>query len=189
MEIMDALALTRRSVEDADLPEPWGEIAFREILHSLLRSQAPDDAMDSRTLRTGLPASEAGSSLARLAARMGVAEDALADVFGVEDDAVTLHVASGRIPATKSRATREVALLTVAARQGAGIDESWTDIDYIRDTLSQYNRYDMSNFSKYLRDTGDVFNFKGKPVQHLRLTRQGWEAATELIRALTHSPG
>jgi hypothetical protein len=125
--------------------------------------------------------------LGRLAAKFGVPESNLADVFEVEDNLVVLHVASARISATKSRATREVALLLTAARQGSGIDDAWTDVSYIRDALAQYNRYDQSNFSKYLRETDDVFNFRGRPVNQIRLTRPGWETAGELIKALTRS--
>ena len=128
----------------------------------------------------------AGPGLSRLATRFGIPEEALADILDVEDDSVTLHVASTKVSATKSRATREVALLIVAARQGAGIDESWTDVAHVRDALHHYNRYDTGNFSKYLKDTDDVFNFRGKPVQ-LRLTRPGWEAAIELVKTLAGS--
>jgi hypothetical protein len=187
MEIREAIELARSTVEEADLPEGWQERAFGEVLRRLLAGDLP---IASRFVAHSTEAARgavADSGLARLAARLAVPENALADVFAVEDDDVTLHVASGRISATKSKATREIALLITVARQGAGIDESWTDVSHVRDALSQYSRYDISNFSKYLRDTGDVFNFRGKPVQQLRLTRPGWEAAAELVKTLTGS--
>lgn len=186
MEIMEALSLARQSVEEADLPSEWCERAFGEVLRSLLSGRtAPVPQTQADETREA--ATKGGSSLDRLAVRLGVSEFALADVFAIEDGAVSLHVSSSRISVAKSRATKEISLLMVAARQGAGIDESWTEVAHVRDALTQYNRYDTSNFSKYLRDTGDVFNFRGKPVQLLRLTRQGWEAATELVRTLTAS--
>jgi diaminopimelate decarboxylase len=187
VEIKEALTLARASVEEADLPEPWQGRAFGEVLRHLLGGNAPAPAQAAaRTEPIEATSPGASSGLARLAVRFGVSAAGLADVLDVEDDGVMLHVASAKISATKSKATREVALLIVAARQGAGIDESWTDVGHIRDALQSYNRYDASNFSKYLRDTEDVFNFRGKPVQ-LRLTRPGWEAAIELVRTLTGS--
>jgi transposase-like protein len=182
MEIKEALSRARSSVEEADLPEPWRASAFSEVLRHLLRDSAMPGNM-AVEVPTRVPRSEAGQGLARLADRLGVPDSTLADIFDVEEDVVTLHVASSKISSVKSKATREIALLTVVARQGAGLDESWTDVSHVRDALNQYNRYDTSNFSKYLRDTDDVFNFKGRPVQ-LRLTRPGWEAATELVKTL-----
>jgi hypothetical protein len=186
MEISEALSAARLAVEEADLPTQWQERAFGEILRSLLGGQTttPPRGVGRQTEE---PASGTETALGRLAGRLGVAEGDLADVFSVEDETVSLYVASGKIPATKSKATREIGLLITAARQGAGIDESWTDVAHIRDALSQYNRYDQSNFSKYLRDMGDVFNLRGKPVQQVRLTRPGWEAASDLVQALTGS--
>jgi len=184
MEIKEALSLARTSVEEADLPEHWQQRAFGEVLRYLLsgsRSGGVGPATRSEPAPVMVPST--APALARLAIRFGVPEAALADVLDIEDDEITLHVASTKISAMKSKATREIALLAVAARQGAGLDDSWTDVAHVRDALHQYNRYDASNFSKYLRETDDVFNLKGKPVQ-LRLTRPGWEAATELVKAL-----
>jgi hypothetical protein len=187
MEIKDALATARVAVEEAGLPEQWQERAFAEVLRSLLGAQAAAVAPPTANSRPGVAATDSGTGLSHLAARLGVSESGLADVYAIEDDSVSLHVASAKLPTTKSKATREIGLLVVVARQGAGIDDSWTDVAHVRDALTQYNRYDASNFSKYLRDTGDVFNLRGKPVQHLRLTRPGWEAATELVKSLIGS--
>lgn len=185
MEIDQALLAAKQAVEAANLPEKFQERAFGEVLRSLLGERSAGHQVPATPQQlTGVGS---GSSLQRLAVRFGVPEDALADVIAVEDDNVTLHVASVKLPTIKSRATREVALLVAAARQGAGIDDGWTEIGYIRDALAQYNRYDQGNFAKYIRETQDVFNLRGKPISQLRLTRPGWEAATELVRALTGS--
>jgi hypothetical protein len=125
------------------------------------------------------------SGLARLSARVKVSESALADVFDISRENVTLHVASSRVDSTKSRATREIALLIAAARQATGADDSWTAVSHVRDALQQYNRYDTGNFSAYLRGAADAFNFRGKGTSlEMRLTKPGWEMATALIRSL-----
>jgi hypothetical protein len=183
-EITQALTLAQEAVLKVKLPEEWREPWGREVLRRLLAEGQPRPSqLDELVPAVAVPPA-ADSGLGRLAARVGVPESALADVFAVEGDDVALHVPTARISAAKSRATREIALLIVAARQGAGNDESWTDISHVRDALAQYNRYDQSNFAKYIRDTDDVFNLRGKPVQNLRLTRPGWEAAEAMIKSL-----
>jgi hypothetical protein len=114
-----------------------------------------------------------------------VSPEALADVFEIDGDAVTLHVASARISATKSQATREVALLVAAARQGSGADDGWTQVAHVREALQNYRRYDTNNFAASLRGATDAFNFRGKgAAQELRLTKPGWEMATDFIVSL-----
>jgi hypothetical protein len=197
-QIKNAVDLAWASVEAAELPDGIGNQYHLTIFTEVLRRTLDGDQVPAAHAggqqvqaagRQATPATpaDADTGLSRLAARLFVAENALADVFAVEGGNVMLHVASTRIATTKSRATREIALLVTAARQGADIDESWTDVSHIRDALAQYNRYDISNFSRYLRETGDVFNFRGKPIQQLRLTRPGWEAATQLVKTLTGS--
>jgi hypothetical protein len=186
MEPKEALSLARHLVEDAGLPASWQERAYGEVLRSLLgagRATTDEQPTRSQPSETHSPQE---SALGRLATRLGVSESALADVFAIDGVDVSLHVASAKLSTTKSKATREIALLIAVARQGTGIDDAWTDVSHIRDALMQYSRYDMSNFSRHLRDIDDVFNLRGKPVQQLRLTRPGWEAATELVKTVVN---
>jgi hypothetical protein len=185
MKIKEALSLAWAEVEEAELPEHVRERAFGEVVRHLLSADSsPAGQAMPRTEAAGTEPAAVTAGLARLATRLGVPEGALADVLAIENDNVTLHVTTAKISATKSKATKEIALLVTVARQGAGLDESWTDVSHVREELTHYGRYDQSNFSKYLAATGDVFNIRGKPAQ-LRLTRPGWEAATDLVRSLT----
>jgi hypothetical protein len=186
MELSEAIKKAQQAVTDADLPEGLRAIAFQEVLRYCLSGAYLNTASPGPTHGVAASPAETQDRMARLAAKTGVSGSALADLFDVDGE-VTLHVASSRIDSTKSKATREVALLVTAARQGSGIDDSWTPTSRIRDALQQYNRYDPNNFSSYLRKAGDFFNFKGKgSTQETRLTKPGWEAATELIRSLAN---
>jgi hypothetical protein len=182
MDVSEALSKAIDAIEHADppLPRDLRGPALGEVLRHLLAS--PSTALAKMEEPYTTPA---GAGLARLAAKIKLPEEALADIFDIDNEDAKLHVASSRIPTLKSRATRDVALLIVAARQGAGLDEAWTPVTPVREALTHYNRYDVSNFSSNLRACGDVFNIRGRgPSTELRLTQPGWEAATTLIRTM-----
>jgi hypothetical protein len=179
-----------QAVVDADIPPQMHNVAFAEALRYALNGTSGT----SGTSHPGLPPTsrrnvneggkDAASGAARLAAKVGVDEFSLADIFAIDDD-VTLHVASSKIDSVKTKATREIAMLIAAARQGSGVDEAWTAASHVRDALQQYNRFDPANFAAYLRKTGDIFNFRGKGAAvEVRLTKPGWEAAGSLIRSI-----
>jgi hypothetical protein len=178
-----AIKIAHEAVIGVDLPQEFRQAAFVEILRYELNTAQVPAAQPSTQLGKSNDGPSAG--LARLAIRVGVSELALSDVFEIDGD-VALHVASSRIDTVKSRATKEVALLIASARQGSGVDDSWTGVNHVRDSLQQYNRYDPNNFSAYLRKAGDSFNFRGKgSSQEIRLTKPGWETAIALIGSFT----
>lgn len=192
MEVTDSLARARDAIKGADLPESWQVPAFIEVLRHLVAGAGANGNPGggaSGTPQGGVAANPGAvdgngqSPAARLAARVKVSEASLLDVFDFSEEGVSLHVASSRIPASKSKATQDVALLIVAARQGSGIDSGWTSAEHVRAALQHYNKYDQSNFSANLKGADNAFNSKGKgPSLELRLTQPGWETATELIR-------
>jgi hypothetical protein len=183
MEIDEAIKSAHDAVVEADLPPSFQGVAFAQVLrHLLTESLHPSSSQASQ------PAPSATADmvgLGRLAERMNVSTSVLADLFEVAGDSISLHVASSRIATRKSRATREIALLIAAARQGSGVDESWSAVSHVREALQNYKRYDPNNFSAYLKAIGDAFNFRGKgSSMELRLTQPGWEMATNLIGEL-----
>lgn len=188
MELSDAIKAAHHAVVEADLPANLQEVAFGQVLRHVLdgSSRTPGGDLGERTSHTAINET---TGLGRLAARAGVGEGALADLFEIGESSVSLHVASSRIAATKSQATREIALLIASARQGGGIDEAWTAVEHVREALQYYKRYDTNNFSAYLKGIGDAFNFRGKgSSQEMRLTQPGWEMAVDLIKFLTGAP-
>jgi hypothetical protein len=185
MNLSQMIQEAHSAVQKADIPSQLQSVAFAETLRFVLNEKyQPESSSKGREV---VRPSDKGASkgMTTLAVKMGVDESSLADVYAIDGDEVTLHVASSKIDSVKPKATREVAILITAARQGSGADEGWTAASYVREALQQYGRFDSGNFATYLRKNGDVFNFRGKGAAiEIRLTRPGWETATELIRAL-----
>jgi hypothetical protein len=184
MELSEAIKTAHNAVVQADLPPNLQGVAFGQVLRHLLEeSSRPSGGYLSQ--RTGPTETGDTTGLGRLAGRVGVSASALADLFEIGEGSASLHVASSRIASTKSQATREIALLIASARQGSGIDETWTAVEHVREALQHYKRYDTNNFSAYLKGIGDAFNFRGKGSSlEMRLTQPGWEMAIDLITLL-----
>jgi hypothetical protein len=193
------------AVTDAErLPEDMQTVAFREVLrHMLLDTKhfAAEHAqrMDpSQSLmaqwaaspvepsRRDTEGSDRGAArLEALATRLGVSASRLEDIMSITDDGVQLYAPSSRVSSMKSTAARELALAVVAARQGSGLDDGWTNISEVREVVKQFGRYDESNFSTSVRALGDVLSIKGRGVgAQLRLTQPGWEAAAKVFAQL-----
>jgi hypothetical protein len=185
MELCDAIKTAHSAVMDAELPAGFQEVAFAQVLrHVLTESSQPSS---ERPEWKTLPRADSNmAGVDRLAAKVGASTSVLADLFEITVDSVSLHVASSRIATSRSRATREIALLVNAARQGSGVDEAWTQVEHVREALQNYKRYDTNNFSAYLKGVKDAFNFRGRGISmEMRLTQPGWELATNLIASLT----
>jgi hypothetical protein len=184
MEVDEAIKTAHHTVVEAGLPPELQETAFAQVLRHLL-GEVANRPEASPTRQGGAAVAEEPSRLNRLAARVGVSEAVLADLFAITEDSVTLHVSSARIPSAKSRATKDVALLVTAARQGSGADEGWTEVGHIRQALQNYKKYDTNNFASYLKGVAEAFNFRGRgSSMELRLTQPGWEMAADLIASL-----
>jgi hypothetical protein len=184
MGLVDSIKMAHNAVIEAELSPALQGIAFGEVLRHVLARPDMSDIKDlGEATSTVLPGGANGLYL--LASRVATSPSALADLFDISEGSASLHVAIGRIASTKSKATKEIALLVTAARLGSGVDETWTSVDHIREALQQYRKYDTNNFSAYLKATGNAFNFRGKgPAAEIRLTQAGWEMATNLIQSL-----
>jgi hypothetical protein len=184
MGLVDSIKMAHNAVLEAELSPDLQGIAFGEVLRHVLAGPDQSGVKDLNEATHAAPPGEAGG-LGLLASRVTTSSSALADLFDISEGSASLHVASGRIASTKSKATKEIALLVTAARQGGGVDETWTSVDHIREALQQYKKYDTNNFSAYLKATGNAFNFRGKGASaEIRLTQAGWEMATNLIQSL-----
>jgi hypothetical protein len=124
------------------------------------------------------------STLDRVAARLRLDRAIVADVFDASDGTIEVIVAPRKLDATKARATKQLALLVVAARQAADLEE-WTDVDEVRRFAEDYKKYDSANFASAIKEMQDDFRFKqvGRKIT-VKLGRPGWDRAAELVRRL-----
>lgn len=192
MDLTGRIRAAHQAVHEARLPDDLRAIAFTEVLRHLLGTGGP--VVDGAPAQPAVEVFDEYASqplftsrAARLAWRLEIDEEALADVLDIEDDVVTYHVLSSRISTARSRATVELAMLVTVVRQGSGLDDSWTHAIHVRELLQRYNRYDPSNFAANLKAAGDLFTVRGRPpALEIRLTQAGWEAATDHVRSLAH---
>ncbi len=125
-----------------------------------------------------------GGLLDRVAARLRLDRAVVADVFDDSDGSIDVIVAPRKLDPAKARATKQLALLVVSARQAAELEE-WTDVDEIRRLAEDYKKYDSANFASAIKEMQDDFRFKqvGRKIT-VKLGRPGWERASEMIRRL-----
>jgi hypothetical protein len=119
-----------------------------------------------------------------VASRLRLDRAVVADVFDDSDGTIDVIVTPRKLDPTKARATKQLALLVVAARQAAELEE-WTDVDEIRRLVEDYKKYDSANFASAIKEMHDDFRIKqvGRKIT-VKLGRPGWDRAAELVRKL-----
>jgi hypothetical protein len=65
-------------------------------------------------------------------------------IFAEKDGAPQLIVKSSKMP--KAAAAHDIALLVMATRQVAGLDD-YTEAEVIRETVRRYGKFDSTNFA------------------------------------------
>jgi hypothetical protein len=138
----------------------------------------------AQKMLNALESKASNGPLDRVATRLRVDKAVVADVFDDSDGGIDVIVAPRKLDPAKARATKQLALLVVAARQAAELEE-WTDVDEIRRLAEDYKKYDSANFASAIKEMQDDFRFKrvGRKIS-VKLGRPGWERAAEMIRRL-----
>lgn len=189
----EVLIETLRDVEEADVPEDLRGIAFEKIFDlraGTVRSVESTGAGGVAGVWAPVPAARAdldagGDPLARIAQRLGVEAETVAEVFDVHEGEVELIIPAGKLPNRPATATKQIALLVAGGREAAGT-EDWTSIDVIRVVCSYFRRLDSPNFAKTIKEMDDVLNFRNPSPRKIqvRLARPGWEQLADDVRRL-----
>jgi hypothetical protein len=195
VDAKEILAAALAAVEDAKIPEHLQPIAFERAIDLLTGGSRPlketmaanGSASPEGRLGTPEPAADRGDStdaIQRIANKLNVDRELVDEVFHEEDGAIKIMVAARKFPTSRQAAMQQIALLVCAGRQGAG-QEVWTATDEIRAVVDDMGRLDSPNFSRAISEMEDQFGFSGSTRKRkLRLKRQGWDAAGDLIRSL-----
>jgi len=113
--------------------------------------------------------------------RNGLTAEQLSKLFtlGIEEIDLIAKTITGT---TKKDKMRSVALLTgVAAYLGSGVAQ--VEHEALKEALNHYNAYDVTNFSKYIKDmAGEI---SGSKETGYTLTARGLAAAAEIVNELT----
>jgi hypothetical protein len=192
--VADILSEAIAAVSAADVPAELKEAAFSKAVDVIMaRRTAETPARMETVASTPAPAASAvtanrstpaDDAVGRIAARLRLDREIVADVFDEADGKIDVIVPQRKLAAGKSPATKQLATLVAAARQGADIEE-WTDADEIRRFVEDFKRYDSANFAASLKEMDDIFRIKqsGRKIT-LKLGRPGWDKAAELISRL-----
>lgn len=190
MSVVEILEEALQAVQQAKIPGHLEQAAFEFALAHLVASQSPS-AKDAGNSNKHYKASSASSQdsngsiglIQKLADRLKLEAETVAEVFHEEDGQLKLMVASKKLEPAKRAATQQIALLTCAARQCDS--EEWTPAEEIRTVVDYMGKLDPSNFASAFNEMEDQFGFGGTPRKRkLKLKKKGWEEAGTLIESL-----
>jgi hypothetical protein len=190
MDVEDILRSAADAVDKAEVPSEFRAIAFEKAVEVFAARSTSGvlDGSDDRTgeLRSGPTQADGNAGMARVAERLDIDVEAIAEVFDDANGELQIIVAPSKMPSNKSGATKLLALLVAAGRQAGGYDEGWTPSAVIRDVCRDYGKLDSANFATALAGMKDEFSFRGKGQgREVKVTRPGFELAARHIRRLT----
>lgn len=186
-QLVGLLKRALAAVDNSGAPDDLREAAFTAAITLLSdgaaevpqpRLQAGGSTSGSGAARRRATASEL---LDKIAQGLEIDGAKVAKVFADKDGQPELILKTSKLPATKSGAASEIALLVMAARQAAGIDE-YTEAEAIRAACKRYGKFDSANFGSSMKSLDNYILTSGRGVSMKRkLTNPGLEAAVELI--------
>jgi hypothetical protein len=191
--LQQILNRAKRVVDGADIGDELVPIAFDAVLTSLLAPSSTSTPTTSGNDSGGSIGTDGPNSGApsldlvdRIAHGLNVDAAFVERVYRDLDGQPHLGLPSSKIPTVKSAATREIALLVVAARTALKLDpDDYIPVKEVKSVLEEYNRHDSANFASTIREMHNYFRFRGEnQSRSVKLNTPGKEAAIELIKKL-----
>jgi hypothetical protein len=186
----EVLVATLEDVSQADTPDALLQIAFSKTfdMHAGLSGPAVQTVVaaggPSAATRGALTTAEfvSGDLLAAIAAKAGTDRDTVAEVFDERNGELELIIGAGKLAASVSAGTKDIALLVAGGRQAAGIEE-WTSLDVVREVCAEFKKLDSGNFAKTIKAMTNEFNVRKESERKtvVRVSRPGWDAFSALV--------
>ena len=160
------------------------QAAFTLVLETMLQNGAElhsdpdrdplDDAFATETQRADA-----------IADYLGIVHEGIADLYDVGGREPKLRLNSTQVSQRSADATREIALLVVAARAALGLESG---IHNIREAVVAHHKLDIANFDRALTEMTEISvrGSHGSPNRRVRLRGKGVEAARALARQLAY---
>jgi hypothetical protein len=189
-QVVELLTAALEAVTTARIPDDLRPVAFGRAVDLLSGTDSVSSTNASSTQEQSNETTPIGDQLAKIARRMGIEAKALAYIYEIDSEDVTLVVQRSKLSKDRTNASREVALLYAAARQATGIDNGHTSSANIRQRVSDMGVLDESNFAAKLALMRDWFAMKGTGAKReFKVTQHGYEEAGKLITRLTGASG
>jgi hypothetical protein len=192
MEPKTILAEALQAVNGADIPEDLREAAFSKAVDIILLRQNGSTGFTTPTIAPTVGNAPSGTSVQgddqdvvdKIAQSLHLDPNVVGRVFREVDGEPHLNLLSSQLSGSKTGATREIALLIVAGRSAAGLDE-FTPVAEIRKEAEHFNKFDSSNFAAAIKRMNNYFRVRGSSQsREVRLNQPGREAAVTLINRL-----
>ncbi len=172
------------AVEGAGVSDDLKEVAFGKAVDLLSGTARPATTPADAGLGGGTGDAGSSDKLAKIAKRIGVDAKTVDYFFDPDEDDVLLVLPRSRLDSNKSDATREVALLYAAARQGGGYDETHTSVTNIRTTVDNMGARRLGNFSTHLKNIEGLSMRGSGQSREFKVTSHGFELAAALMKRI-----
>jgi hypothetical protein len=185
-ELRELLAAAKQAVDEAELPEDLRQAGFEWALDMLTGDAPSVPGAATRPLSEAGGAAADESLLGKIASRLKLPQDVVADVYEERDGELDLGLNASKFDTSKSAGTKQIALLVAAGRQAAGIEDR-TEAEVVRKFAQDFKRYDGPNFAKHLKakDLEDALTVRQEGTKiWIKVPRPGWDKASDLVKKL-----
>lgn len=180
--IVSALQISTRD----DVPEDLRVVVFSKAVDLLAAQAGAVHPTPGKSAANSVTTSaEIDGPIEAIAKKMGISADIASDIYEARDGEIVVVAAPRAFDKSKMSATKQLALVVAAGRQGAGLEES-TGVDVIRGAAEEFGFLDPNNFARTLSEMDQDFIISGTSrVRQFKLRRPAWDKARELVSQLS----
>ena len=189
-EVTEFLRSAVKAVQDAEVPDHLQPVALGKAFDAIA---GVEQRVPSHTGRRrgdagrgeGTPP-DTSSPLERIAAKLDVDAEDVSEIFEVDGEDLHLTIRRDQLSEDRREALREVALLVVAGRQSAELDEERTHTNVVRKQGEEWGLVAKNTFQEEMGGLGNIVTSRRSGAgRELKVTRHGLNEAGDLVRRMT----